>query len=106
MTQYLDGWRVIISPAMTKGYEQRRRHKKRRINKKWEKAYGYRPIYDMEHMFYNPFLHTVMMSEGMWKEIKQRAIIVPEGNGYKEDQFFIDESVWAEAVWNGTRSVT
>lgn len=37
------------------GYEQVRKHRKRRINKKWLKRYGCRPIHDRSRMIlFNP----------------------------------------------------
>lgn len=48
MTQpiaYYDGFRLIETTAITKQV-QRRTHRKRRINKKWAKRYGYKIVLD------------------------------------------------------------
>ena len=42
---YINGLRLIETTAITKKV-QRRTHKKRRINKKWAKRYGYRDVPD------------------------------------------------------------
>lgn len=43
--KYINGLRLIETTAITKKV-QRRTHKKRRINKKWAKRYGYREAPD------------------------------------------------------------
>lgn len=48
MTQpitYYDGFRLVETTAITKQV-QRRTHRKRRINKKWLKRYGYKTVLD------------------------------------------------------------
>ena len=42
---YLNGFRLIETTAITKQV-QRRTHRKRRINKKWAKRYGYKTVLD------------------------------------------------------------
>ena len=42
---YLNGFRLIETTAITKQVP-RRTHRKRRINKKWEKRYGYKTVFD------------------------------------------------------------
>lgn len=42
---YYNGFRLIETTALTKEV-QRRTHRKRRINKKWLKRYGYKTILD------------------------------------------------------------
>ena len=42
---YYNGFRLIETTAITKQV-QRRTHRKRRINKKWEKKYGYKTVLD------------------------------------------------------------
>lgn len=48
-TAYYNGFRLIETTAITKQV-QRRRHRKRRINKKWAKRYGYKTVLDDERM--------------------------------------------------------
>lgn len=45
MSIYVDGLRLIETTAITKPV-QRRTHRKRRINKKWLKRYGYKTVPD------------------------------------------------------------
>ena len=40
------GLQIIINPNLIVGYQQARKHKKRRINKKWAKKYGNKPVWD------------------------------------------------------------
>ena len=42
---YYDGFRLVETTAITKQV-QRRTHRKRRINKKWLKRYGYKTVLD------------------------------------------------------------
>lgn len=42
---YYNGFRLIETTAITKQV-QRRTHRKRRINKKWLKRYGYKTVLD------------------------------------------------------------
>lgn len=42
---YYNGLRLVETTAITKQV-QRRTHRKRRINKKWEKKYGYKTVLD------------------------------------------------------------
>lgn len=46
---YLNGFRLIETTAITKQV-QRRTHRKRRINKKWAKRYGYKTVLDDERI--------------------------------------------------------
>ena len=43
--EYFNGYRLVETTVITKQV-QRRTHKKRRINKKWLKMYGYKTILD------------------------------------------------------------
>lgn len=49
MKNYFNGLDIVISKNLVTGYEQKRKHHKRRINKKWLKQYGNKPIYDMNY---------------------------------------------------------
>lgn len=44
-TAYYDGFQLIETTAITKQV-QRKTHRKRRINKKWAKRYGYKTVLD------------------------------------------------------------
>lgn len=48
--QYLMGYRLIETTAITKEV-QRRTHRKRRVNKKWLKRYGYKTVLDDGRIF-------------------------------------------------------
>ena len=65
----MNGYQIIISPNMILGWKPKRVHHKRRINKKWQKRYGYSPIYDMEHVYVmgNQFF----MSKGYYEKFKE-----------------------------------
>lgn len=43
--QLLDGFPIIINNHITKSI-RRRKHKKKRVDKKWRKRYGYKEIRD------------------------------------------------------------
>lgn len=43
--EYFNGYQLIETTAITKQV-QRKTHKKRRINKKWLKRYGYKTVLD------------------------------------------------------------
>ena len=47
----LNGFNIVISPYFTTGYKQCRTHRKKRINKKWAKKYGDKPVYDTQHAY-------------------------------------------------------
>ena len=50
MKDYMyNGLDIVISKNLINNYEQRRKHHKKRINKKWLKQYGNKPIYDMNY---------------------------------------------------------
>lgn len=48
--EYLNGYRLIASDAVKKRI-QRRTHRKKRVNKKWLKKYGYMYVPDDEHIY-------------------------------------------------------
>jgi hypothetical protein len=45
MSEYYNGYHLIETTAITK-VVQRRTHRRRRINKKWAKRYGYHEVLD------------------------------------------------------------
>ena len=57
--EYFNGYRLIETTGITKQV-QKRTHKKRRINKKWLKRYGYKTVLDDEKIviFENSILAT------------------------------------------------
>lgn len=50
-TAYYNGLRLVETTAITKRV-QRRTHRKRRINKKWLKKYGYKTVLDDERIIF------------------------------------------------------
>lgn len=50
------------------GYERAKRHRKKRIDKKWLKRYGYKPIYGPENNYI--FDKTLYVGPDSYKEIK------------------------------------
>ena len=67
----LYGLPVVINPYMIIGYEQARKHKKKRINKKWAKRYGDKPVYDMKNAYMIKD-QMIVMSQGAWDKIKKK----------------------------------
>lgn len=69
---YFNGFRLIETTAITKQV-QRWRHKKRRINKKWAKRYGYKTVLDDERIVCvgNCIYATPNMVKKIIKEMKE-----------------------------------
>lgn len=67
-----DGFNIVETTAITKKV-QRRTHKKRRINKKWLKRYGYKTVLDDTKviLFGNSILVTPRMAKRIIKEVKK-----------------------------------
>lgn len=65
-----NGLNIFISPFMkTDEYEQVRRHKRNRINKKWKKRYGFRRKDDMAKMVV--IGNAAYVSQGLYKKIQR-----------------------------------
>ena len=62
------GMEVIITECLTKDI-QRRTHKKRRINKKWLKMYGYKSVPDNDKMIV--FNNKLFMTKGAYEKVKK-----------------------------------
>ena len=60
---------IVVSPYFITGYEQRRTHRKKRINKKWAKIYGDKPVYDTQHAYLID--GKVYMSPAFYKKFKE-----------------------------------
>ena len=79
-TEYYNGFRLIETTAITKQI-QRRTHRKRRINKKWLKKYGYKGVLDDEKIildYINPEIRNelrksqrIIMVETILENIKE-----------------------------------
>lgn len=69
-TEYLNGKRVLITNMITKDV-QARKHKKKRINKKWLKRYGYKAVPDdtKKYMIYEDIFMTKRCFERLKKQI-------------------------------------
>lgn len=65
-----NGLDIVISPALILGYKRKKRHKKKRVDKKWLKRYGFAPIYDMEHVYIMG--NTIIMSKGLYEYMQRR----------------------------------
>ena len=65
----LNDFNIVISPYFTTGYKQYRTHRKKRINKKWAKIYGYEPVYDAEHTYLID--NKLYMSPAFYKRLKE-----------------------------------
>ena len=62
------GMEIIITEYLTKDI-QRRTHKKRRINKKWLKRYGYKCVPDNDKMIV--FNNKLFMTKGAYEKVKK-----------------------------------
>lgn len=62
------GMEIIITELITKDI-QRRKHKKRRINKKWLKRYGYKCVPDNDKMIV--FNNKLFMTKGAYEKVKK-----------------------------------
>ena len=62
------GMEIIITECLTKDI-QRRTHKKRRINKKWLKRYGYKSVPDNDKMIV--FNNKLFMTKGAYEKVKK-----------------------------------
>ena len=60
---------IIVTDSLRTGeYIQRRKHKKKRINKKWMKRYGWKPVYQMKAIYING---TIYVSPPFWEKMKR-----------------------------------
>lgn len=62
------GMEIVITECLTKDI-QRRTHKKRRINKKWLKRYGYKCVPDNDKMIV--FNNKLFMTKGAYEKVKK-----------------------------------
>ena len=62
------GMEIVITECLTKDI-QRRTHKKRRINKKWLKRYGYKCVPDNDKMIV--FNNKLFMTKGAYAKVKK-----------------------------------
>ena len=62
------GMEIFIFFCLTKDI-QRRTHKKRRINKKWLKRYGYKCVPDNDKMIV--FNNKLFMTKGAYEKVKK-----------------------------------
>ena len=62
------GMEIIITECLTKDI-QKRKHKKRRINKKWLKMYGYKSVPDNDKMIV--FNNKLFMTKGAYEKVKK-----------------------------------
>ena len=62
------GMEIVIAECLTKDI-QRRTHKKRRINKKWLKRYGYKCVPDNDKMIV--FNNKLFMTKGTYEKVKK-----------------------------------
>lgn len=62
------GMEIVITECLTKDI-QRRTHKKRRINKKWLKRYGYKYVPDNDKMIV--FNNKLFMTKGAYEKVKK-----------------------------------
>lgn len=66
---FISGIPIIITDAITKQVRSRT-HKKKRIDKKWLKRYGYKTVTDDSKCIF--FHNTLHMSQKCYERIKQK----------------------------------
>ena len=72
--KYINGLRLVETTSITKKV-QRRTHKKRRINKKWAKRYGYREVPDTKKIVLvggNMYAHPTLIEKIMNEILKEK----------------------------------
>lgn len=62
------GMEIVITECLTKDI-QRRTHKKRRINKKWLKRYGYKCVPDNDKIIMSN--NKIFMTKGAYERVKK-----------------------------------
>lgn len=68
---YLYGYRVICTEALGK-YVQKRRNKKKRINKKWKKRYGFKNVPDGNKIILCDYINTILVHPITWEKMKKQ----------------------------------
>lgn len=68
--EFYNGKRVIITNAITKKDVQARRHKKKRINKKWLKRYGHKAVPDNNKVIMTN--DTLYMTKKCYEKLKRK----------------------------------
>ena len=76
MVGMLYGMQVVISDKITKEVRARK-HKKRRIDKKWMKRYGYKSVPDDERLFH--IGNALYMTQKCYEKVKKYVSVVEEG---------------------------
>lgn len=66
---YMSGMPIFITDVIKKDV-RKRTHKKKRIDKKWEKQYGYKSVTDDEKCIM--FNGTIYMSQKFYEKVKSR----------------------------------
>ena len=62
------GMEIFITEWITKDI-QRRKHKKRRVNKKWLKRYGYKCVHDNDKIILSN--NKLFMTKGAYERVKR-----------------------------------
>ena len=68
-TEYLNGKRVLITNMITKDV-QARKHRKKRINKKWLKRYGHKAVPDDTKVYMTN--DAIFMTRRCFQRLKQK----------------------------------
>ena len=74
----VNGVRIASSPYLST-FAQKRTHKKKRINKKWLKIYGYRELAD-PHMYFIPESNSYVCHPKILEIIKSKYWIEEDNN--------------------------
>lgn len=65
------GYTVVTDSALGK-LVQARRHKKKRINKKWRKRFGFKSVPDGDRIIVRRDMMTLFMHPATWEKIKKQ----------------------------------
>lgn len=85
-TEYLNGKRVLITNTITKDV-QARKHRKKRINKKWPKRYRYKAVLDDTKVIATN--DAIFMTKRCFQRLKNKI-----DTGDNSFQKFYEELTW------------
>lgn len=72
-----NGVRIIIAPEnQFTRYVRVKKHHKRRIDKKWEKRYGYKNVPSSSQCYYASGLHAVVCSQSFYDNVLRKCLVI------------------------------
>ena len=76
-TVFWNGIKIIIAPEEFFFNRVRvKKHRKRRIDKKWEKRYGYKTVPSKRQCYYAEPVHSVVCSRSFYDEYLKKYVVV------------------------------